>query len=251
MELIFNHLFGKQEHQDLVLCHPMARVSPDEEEEAIATGWLALDHPVDGKEMWYQSRSTRVDLSAYKPRFARHEYQGKRIEFKIIDANEMVTLLGLPKIYRDYMKKKNFTADYNPFENFHRRDQFMIFYVDRADHIVGFTKQKRYGGDDGYGFSEGMASGYESVIHACSLPISHITLDIELNWARTTGVDYYMLGSGYENSSAYKSKYKGFEWWTGTYWSTSRKQYNKLCRRDSRVQTISEISNLSQIPDRS
>jgi hypothetical protein len=250
MELIFNHLFGKQEHQDLVLCHPMARVSQDEEPEAINTGWLALDHPVNGEEIWYQSRSTRVDLSVYKPRFPRHEYQGKRIEYKIIDASEMVTLLGLPRIYREYMKSKNFSADYNPFQHFHKRDQFMIFYIGRADNIVGFTKQKRYGEGDGYGFEDDTAVAYESVLHACSIPISHITLDIELKWARGRGMDHYLLGSGYEQSSAYKSKYKGFEWWTGAEWSTSRKQYNKLCRRDSRVETISEIASLLQIQDK-
>jgi hypothetical protein len=31
MELIFDHTLGKQEHQDLVICRPMAIVDTDEE----------------------------------------------------------------------------------------------------------------------------------------------------------------------------------------------------------------------------
>ena len=36
MELIWDHTFGKQEHQDLVICRPMARPDhPDEEDEML------------------------------------------------------------------------------------------------------------------------------------------------------------------------------------------------------------------------
>ena len=46
MELLFDHTHGKQEHQDLVICRPMAVVDEDEESEATRPGWLALDHPM-------------------------------------------------------------------------------------------------------------------------------------------------------------------------------------------------------------
>ena len=61
MELIFDHTLGKQEQQDLVICRPMAIVDQDEEAEALEKGWLALDHPVLGREVFYQSRSTRIN----------------------------------------------------------------------------------------------------------------------------------------------------------------------------------------------
>ena len=50
MELLFDHTLGKQEHQDLVISPAMAIVEPDEEHEALDRGWLALDHPVMGRE---------------------------------------------------------------------------------------------------------------------------------------------------------------------------------------------------------
>ena len=256
MELIFDHTFGKQEQQDLVVCKPMAIVDTDEEHEAIERGWLALDTPVDGQEVFYQSRSTRINIDLYRPRYKSHAHEGQKVGMKIIEASEMVKLLSLPHIYRQYMKRKNFGADYDPFQHYHKRDQFMVFYLGTADNIVGFTKQKRYRyRDDHYStidtYDSKDLAGLESVIHANTVPISDVTLDMEISWASDNYVRYFYMGSGYEKSSEYKANYKGFEWWTGTHWSTNKKQYKRLCRRDSRLSDFSELGNLSLIPDRS
>ena len=254
MELIFDHSLGKQEHQDLVICRPMAIVEPDEEAEAIDRGWLALDHPVMGKEVFYQSRSTRIDLDRYRPRYKQHTHGGEKIGVKVIDASEMVKLLSLPHIYKQYMKRKNFGADYDPFGHYHPRDQFMVFYLGTADNIVGFTKQKKYRyQEDMYSSIDNYDSkdlaGLESVIHANTIPISDITLDMEIEWAHNNHVRYFYMGSGYENSSEYKANYRGFEWWTGAEWSTNKKQYRRLCKRDSRIETLRDLGNLSLLSD--
>ena len=256
MELLFDHTLGKQEQQDLVICKPMAMVDQDEESEALDRGWLALDHPVMGKEVFYQSRSTRIDVDKYRPRYKRHTHDGQEIGYKVIDASEMVKLLSLPMIYKQYMKRKNFGADYDPFAHYHARDQFMVFYLGTADNIVGFTKQKRYRyQEDNYStidtYDSRDLAGLESVVHANSIPISDITLDLEIEWASNNYVRYFYMGSGYEQSSEYKANYKGFEWWTGTRWSTDKRQYRKLCRRDSRIETLKDVGNLSLIPDNS
>ena len=255
MELLFDHTLGKQEQQDLVICKPMAIVDPDEEAEAIDRGWLALDHPIMSKEVFYQSRSTRINLDKYRPRYKQHTYKGEKIGIKVIDASEMVKLLSLPHIYKQYMKRKNFGADYNPFGHYHKRDQFMVFYLGTADNIVGFTKQKKYRyQEDMYStidtFDSKDLAGLESVIHANTISISDITLDIEIEWAHTNHVRHFYMGSGYENSSEYKANYRGFEWWTGTEWSTNKKQYRRLCKRDSKINEFSSLGNLSLIPDK-
>ena len=252
MELIFDHTLGKQEQQDLVICRPMAIVDPDEEAEVIDRGWLALDHPVMKKEVFYQSRSTRIDIDKYRPRYKSHTYNGQQIGYKVIDASEMVKLLSLPSIYRQYMKRKNFGADYDPFAHYHRRDQFMVFYLGTADNVVGFTKQKKYRyQEDNYStidtFDSHDLAGLESVIHANTIPISAITLDLEISWAQDNYVRYMYMGSGYEASSEYKADYRGFEWWTGAEWSTDKKLYKRMCRRDSRIQTLGDLGNLSLI----
>ena len=254
MELIFDHTLGKQEHQDLVICRPMAIVDVDEEHEALGGGWLALDHPVMKREVWYQSRSTRINLDLYRPRYKQHIYKGEEIGLKIIDASEMVILLGLPHIYAQYMKRKKFSQDYDPFNNYNARDQFMIFYTGSADNIIGFTKQKRYRWEDEHystidTYDSMDLAGLESVIHANTVPVSDMTLDMEIQWANDNYVSYFYMGSGYEASSEYKANYKGFEWWTGTEWSTNKKQYRRLCKRDSRINNLGDLGNLSLISD--
>ena len=255
MELLFDHTLGKQEQQDLVICRPMAMVDQDEEAEALDRGWLALDHPVMGREVFYQSRSTRINLDLYRSRYKEHTYNGEEIGYKIIDASEMVRLLGLPHIYSKYMRHKGFTQDYDPFQHYHQRDQFMIFYTGTADNILGFTKQKRYRWeDDHYSTIDSYDSkdlhGLESVVHANTVPISSITLDMEIEHAANNYVSYFYMGSGYEISSEYKANYRGFEWWTGTEWSTNKKEYRRLCRRDSRIETLRDLGNLSLIRDK-
>ena len=255
MELLFDHTLGKQEQQDLVICRPMAIVDQDEEAEVLEKGWLALDHPVLGKEVFYQSRSTRINLDLYRSRYKSHTYQAQEIGYKIIDASEMVKLLALPHIYRQYMKRKKFGVDYDPFGHYHARDQFMVFYIGTADNIVGFTKQKRYRWqEENYStidtFDSKDLAGVESVIHANIIPISEITLDMEIDWAANNYVSYFYMGSGYETSSEYKANYRGFEWWTGTEWSTNKKEYRRLCRRDSRIENLRDLGNLSLIRDK-
>ena len=254
MELIFDHILGKQEDQDLVICKPLAFVEPSEEIEALDTGWLALDHPVMNKEVFYQSRSTRIDLQKYIPRYKSHKWQDEAIGVKIIDASELVQLLGLQHIYKQYMKRKGFKMDYNPFAHYHKRDQFMIFYTGKPNNIIGFTKQKKYTHQEDYETIEDIGApdlmGLESVIHANTVPISNITLDLELIWARDNMIESYYLGSGYEKSSEYKANYKGFEWWTGSEWRKNKKLYKRLCRRDSTLENFSALGNLSLISNK-
>ena len=252
MQLMFDHTFGKQENQDLVISRPLCIFEPEEEQGAIEHGWLALDEPVHGKEVFYQSRSTRINISKWRPRFREHKLNGKEVGYKILEASDMVRLLGLPRIYEKYMKRKKFEADYTPFRHYHARDRFMVFYTGTADNIVAFTKQKIYP-QEGHHYEQlgdpyFEYSGVESCIHANTAAISAITLDLELQWARDNHVPFYYLGSGYEQSSEYKSSWRGFEWWTGIEWTNNKRLYKRLCRRDSKLTKFSELGTTSLIP---
>ena len=128
----------------------------------------------------------------------------------------------------------------------------MIFYLGSADNIVGFTKQKKYRyQEDNYStidtYDSRDLAGLESVIHANTVPISDITLDMEISWAQDNSVRYLYMGSGYEKSSEYKANYRGFEWWTGTEWSTNKKQYRALCRRDSRMDSLMDVAKCQSL----
>ena len=66
MELIFDHTLGKQEHQDLVICRPMAIVDIDEEHEALDRGWLALDTPPMLKGVLRKSSAQKSSVEYFR-----------------------------------------------------------------------------------------------------------------------------------------------------------------------------------------
>lgn len=251
MELIWNHRFGQQEQQPLVICRPWAFAEEHEDGDMLQGGWLLLDHPYRDKECWYQSRSVRIDLDRYSPRFPKHQYNGKEIEVKEIfpKTPEDLTLLPLKKIYTDYLKRKGFRDLYDPFTWLGPRTSFLLFSID--SNIKGFTKMRRYYWQEDLGPEQFMfpgneweftsVAGIESVLHASAIPISAVTADLEIQWAQQQGAGYIYLGAGYERSSEYKSAFRGFEWWTGEKWSRLKKPYRKLCKRDSDLELISDL----------
>lgn len=259
MELLWNHSFGKQESQDLVVCRPYAIVERYEELEAVDQGWLALDVKHMNREVFYQSRSTRVMLSEYKSAFKYHTLNSREIGMKEIHPQSLDDLkfTGLHSIYDSYIERKGFRDLYSPFINLFRRDTFVVYYYkDDPDVLIGFTKLKKYYHDDDSRFSHQMDMMFpehsvhnpegifamESVMHCNTAPISQLSLDMEIQFAEKNGASVFMMGSGYEASSQYKSKVKGFEWWTGEKWSKSKKAYCKLCRRDSELTQIKDLS---------
>lgn len=253
MELLWNHRFGQQEQQDFVLCRPWAYADQHEDGDMLDGGWLLLDHPYKGRECWYQSRSVRIDRDKYRPRFPKHEYNGRTITIKEIFPRrpEDLKLLPLRKIYTEYLRRKGYPDLYDPFQYLSDRTSFLLFSI--GDEIVGFTKIRKY-------YWEGVAeeqqylipddewswlsmAGIETVLHASTVPISAMTADMEIKWSFNQGASYVYLGAGYERGSEYKASFKGFEWWTGEEWSTVKKAYRKLCKRDSQIELIRDLRN--------
>ena len=40
--------------------------------------------------------------------------------------------------------------------------------------------------------------------------------------------------------------YQGFEWWTGSEWSTDKVAYKTLCESDTKTKTIYELGQLEE-----
>jgi hypothetical protein len=260
MELIFNHRFGRMEQQDLVVCDLLALPDPNEQDETdmLETGWLAHDRPhsIHGKnrEVFYQSRSTRIDLDRVKRKFEAHTHKGQAVQMKEIfprSRNDTVWT-GMHQMYHQYIQRKGFRDLYNPFEHINKRDSFLVFYIEDLGQLIGFTKIKRYHWHEHFYDDAMMAPEWlqhkqphsiESVMHCNVLTIGKLTMDMELEWARSQEASYYYAGAGYERSSIYKSDWRGFEWWTGTRWSRSKREYKRLCERDSELKSISDLSD--------
>ena len=260
MELIFNHRFGRMEQQSLIVCDVLALPDKNSSDETdmLDSGWLALDRPhhIYGadREVFYQCRSTRIDLDRSRARFPEHEMDGRPMGMTEIFPRHRDDKVwtGMHQLYAEFIDRKGFQDLYNPFEHVNKRDSFLIFWVGDATNLVAFTKIKRYRWQESFyddmmdmpAWSEREEPyGIESVMHCNNQPISQITMDMEIQWSRSQGASYYFAGAGYERSSVYKSTWPGFEWWTGTRWSRAKREYKKLCERDSQLRSIQDLGS--------
>jgi len=259
MDLIFNHRFGLVEQQDLVVCDVLAVPDQHDEADMVESGWLALDRPYHiydrDMEVFYQCRSTRIDLSKQPRSGTEHTHNDLPVFMKEIFPRHRddTVWTGMHQLYAEYIQRKGFRDLYNPFDHVSHRDSFLIFYSDTLDTLLGFTKIKRYHWQEHFYndyndevtavYPEGEPHGIESVMHCNRSPISQLTMEMEMAWAKQQNAAYYYAGAGYEKSSMYKSRHRGFEWWTGTKWSRSKREYRRLCKRDSELRSIADLGN--------
>jgi len=246
MEMIFDHIAGKQEQQDFQHFRLRGLLDGNEEDDPLEQGWLADDVPYQGHECWYQSRSTRIELKPgllKKPR--RREVRGQPIEMlEIRPVDSMLKLTGMETLYHSFLRKKGYRDLYNPLRHIHQRDSFLVYYIDDVSNMIGFTKIKKYLWQEDVHdeqFADGHISAMETHMHCSVEDIGMITLEMEIEWAAAKHCRYLYLGPGYEKSSIYKSLIPGFQWWTGQKWSKNVEQYKQACNRDSEITQIADL----------
>jgi hypothetical protein len=64
----------------------------------------------------------------------------------------------------------------------------------------------------------------------------------EIKYCMKENYKNYYFSYSYENSSAYKSKYDGFEFWTGRKWCNDKKIYKELCANDSNIKSLADLN---------
>lgn len=262
--IFFNHVWGSTEQSDLTITKPMACVYNDDEGEAVEEGWLAQDEPHrittrrSPEEVFYQSRSTRINLQKWKPKFKRHYWNDKPLEMMQIHPTEKtVVMTGMHKVYQRYLERKGYKDLYNPLKHIHKRDSFIIYFQEDPGNILGFTKLKYYSiewptAEEYMGLPKELVKNQrlwpinpvgavETYMHCNTVEISQLTLDMECKFWEAKGAPYLYTGPGYEKSSVYKSHWAGFEWWTGFNWSRDVERFRKLCYRDSKIKSIEDL----------
>ena len=220
MKIKLDTVYGSHEKYDLEITRVTLDTTDLNETEALENGWLMYD----GK--WYFSRSTRVDLSKLKPKLP--HIHGVKFEVEPFDGP------AFDKIYSDYLTKKGFTKRYDYSKDFSRS----LWLVARDGvEPVAFTKMVRYDG--------GIESAFTAWnYHKPKMSLGNNIIYYEAEYARAAELKYLYIGSGYGESSKYKSMIDGFEWWTGNEWSTDRSHYLELCERDKNVTTLQDLSKI-------
>lgn len=220
MKIKLSTVYGSHEKYDVEITKVSLDNKDLDEREALENGWLIHDGN------WYLSRSTRIRLSEVKPRLP--NING--VEFDI-EAYDRETF---DRIYGEYVFRKGFTKRYDYAVDFSRS----AWLVARDDGVpVAFTKMVRYNG--------GIESAFTAWnYHKPKMSLGNNIMYCEMEYARAIDLEFLYIGSGYGESSKYKSMARGFEWWTGEEWSTDRKLYLELCERDGDINSLHDLSKI-------
>jgi hypothetical protein len=222
MKIKFNHNFGHQEQGEFFHfgCE-LVDVADSEFDDALNFGFLLTidkDQP-----RWYQSRSTRVRTAL--------------TEYALLESAHIMTeplpLVEMDHIYTAYCYYKKFKKYFEVGQRL-SIDRFMAYYSELGD-FVAWAKLRQY---------STQAIETTMFVWDYSQPTTQLgtkSLEHEIAWAKQQGFEFVYLGPGYERSSLYKADIVGFEWWTGDEWTDDLDQYRRLCRRDSKIKSISDL----------
>lgn len=222
MQIIFSTEFGCHS-KNSVIVNTATLINVTDPDQALEKGWLI--EAKNSAPVWYQSRSTRVKLAR-----TNYEYNN---EFEFLPNNYDV--VELDKIYTKYCDHKHYKK-YFEVNSKLESDRIIGYFIDNK--LTAWTKLRSY--------SE---KSIESVLFVWdySHPETHLgikSLRSEIAWAKQQGYEYFYMGPGYEKNSIYKSDVDGFEWWTGSEWSTDINKYRYLCKRDSHVASYHQIHSV-------
>lgn len=217
MKVYFDHIsgFGKVSDLEVIVNCAYGILEPNESSvDALKEGWI----PWEGK--WYNERSTRINLSKYKPTKTTKKL-AKRI---IVQAgNILASLEQYTELYEKYCQYHSFKRDIK-IESF--KDCSVIEYY--TDHLVGISLYRQF---DTQFVAYQFIWDYENP----KLSLGTVAQMVECETAKLLGCEYIYLLGGYEECCRYKSRYPGFEFWTGKEWSTDIDLYSTLVARDELI----------------
>ena len=238
MQIYFDNIFGYQTHGDLLFSVVSAEFNDDEWDYAFENGWSPVSIWYDKSKniIWYQSRQTRIDTY-------NHSYSRKTklllnrtpVKYKICNSHTYDQ--DVYNLYVKYCKHKNFTdiATYDELGiifNYPVEQCFIKFY--NNDKLIAITKLSTWSNSM---FTEFFWWDYFDP----NLMVGKLSSEIEIKIAKEAKIPYLYTGLGYHRHGLYKSRKKGFEWWTGREWSKDLELYEYLCKKDDEIKTIDEL----------
>lgn len=222
MRLVFDHTrgFGKMTEQVVFYSPYGAIFEKHEYNKALEEGWFPVDNTI-----WYQSRSTRINVNDYTPSRTTKKLAKKISFFPDVSLNEYKKD-RFREIYKKYREKKKFVSDYS-IDDMITNSHGQIIYA-YENNIIGFMFFKTIGKNF---LAVEFAWDYEKP----NLSLGSVNIFYAHRLAKFKKCDYIYMGAGYESVCAYKANYEGFEWWSGYSWMTDKEMYKNLCYSDDKV----------------
>jgi len=243
VKLFFDHITGKLTNHDIIYSLTLAKFEEKEYCQAFEQGWIPLSWyytKLDGLT-WINARNTRLLLKKFT--FSKKQkkiLRKKDIRVEVHDKLDDALFITISDIYKKYIQYKKFhEKDYEEeSEIFEKEDyidwKYFIYYY--KDKPVAFTELKVF--DSKHVLTGQFAWDYENP----KLGMGTYATLYEIDWSIKNKCKKYYLSYGYEKSSVYKSRFDGFEFWTGKSWIDNKLTYKKLCEYDTEVETLSELN---------
>lgn len=222
MKFICDHTFGfgKMQNQNIIYVPFGVMLEPNEYKEYLEQGWYPATN-----DIWFQTRSTRINLDMYKPTKTVLRLAKKVKYFPDVNMTN-AKRERLSVIYDKYVAYKGYSDDMS-IDDIISNSHGHIYYVYNNE-IIAFAFYKVI--NDAYLGIE-FAWDYADP----KLSLGHVNIYYNSLFAKFKRCKYIYLSSGYESCSIYKSKYPGFEWWKGYEWSNDVEHYRELCLRDDQT----------------
>ena len=216
MKIVFDHIkgFGKVSNLEVIINCAFGILEDETPTQALKEGWI----PWEGK--WYNERSTRLDLEVYKP-----SKTTRRLSKKVI-----VQAGDIEANLEEYTKLHKAYCDYHGFERDISLESFKDCQVIEywADTLVGISIYRVF---DNQFVAYQFIWDYQDP----KLSLGTVAQYYECETAKLLNCEYVYLLGGYELCGLYKSKYFGFEFWTGAEWSKDIELYTELVTRDEKI----------------
>ncbi len=242
MKIFFDHITGKLTNHDIIYSLILGEFDRHEYSYALENGWIPLSwYYTKIKHItWINARSSRLQLDKFKfSKKQKYTLNKKNITVKIIDGLTEDLKDVCAGIYKRYIQHKKYYEVNNEKESeeFMRDDpidwKYFIYYYDNKP--VAFTEAMLI---DNHFMTGQFAWDYEDE----KLGMGTYATLFEIKYCMKKNYKNYYFSYSYENSSAYKSKYDGFEFWTGRKWCNDKKIYKELCANDSNIKSLADLN---------
>lgn len=235
MKLYFQHLAGRIAHTDWQYSPVIATFRKGEEQAALESGWLMNEWE---PPFWFQGRQVRFDLKALDF-ISPHKYP-LSVDFDIHPIDKDLSYPLHQEIWERYLEYKGFSQEQD-FRDSLKLDPDKKILINVYDHdeLVAFSIVRLDPGPVSLQF----AWNY----HNPKLGLGIHTQHFEMDYLHSEGYSKHYICPGYETICLWKTRFPGFEFWTGTSWSTNKMLYKKLCERDSILGDVDELGSLEEL----
>mgnify|MGYP001258282080 CR=1 FL=1 len=163
---------------------------------------------------WVQEKLvTRINLKKWQPNYKENDDIRRIIWPKIALPNHVDVI---ESVVKQYFKYKKFEGVEHVLQDWQEVDEVHAYMVDND--ICAVTFIKKYGAD-----VEGSQFCWD--YKQPKLALGHYSLMQELEWYKQKGFAHYYMCESTGPIDEYKTKYVGFEWYTGARWSNNTKRY--------------------------